>query len=112
MSHQTIDTLAFSLSRSFLTSSRWRDRQASLYAHDYSRNANAANRLRELASQIAISDYDWNRIKPHFSNGADARWLSAVSDTNREVGFRRQPRDFSEYFDNLVANLAVNSVAA
>jgi hypothetical protein len=67
------------------------------FSHD-PRNAQAAKRLRELASQLCISDDAWALLEPHF-NGADARWLAAVTETNRDVGFRKHPRDFAAWLE-------------
>jgi hypothetical protein len=53
---------------------------------------------------IEIPDLIWTAIAPYY-NECDSRWLAAVSDTNRDIGFKRHPRDFSGYLENLVENL-------
>jgi hypothetical protein len=42
----------------------------------------------------------------------DAHFLAAVSDTNRDVGFRTNPRDFAAWLDILRSNLKLRSVVA
>jgi hypothetical protein len=95
-----------SVSYQFRVSSNWRKAQAKRFPHD-ARNAEAATRLLELESEIVVPDDAWALIEPHF-NGGDARYLAAVTETNREVGFRRHPRDFAAWLENLHDNLTSN----
>jgi hypothetical protein len=89
------------LSYQFRISENWRTGNAKRYAHD-GRNAESAKRLRELQSQIAITDEVWNHLKPLVSTPA---CLAAISETNRDVGFRTNPRDFTAWLENLHTNL-------
>ena len=93
--------LAATLSYQFRTSSKWRTAQAKRYKHD-GRNAEAAHRLLELESQIRISDAIWEALAPLISKPA---CLLAISETNRDVGFRKYPRDFTSWLENLHSNL-------
>src|SRR6266851_2821002 len=95
------NTFASTLSDQFKTSSNWRKAQAKRYTHD-ARNAEASQRLLELASEIVIPDNVWETLEPFVSGPA---CLSAVSETNRDVAFRKHPRDFAEWLDNLHSNL-------
>ena len=99
---------AATLSDQFRTSSNWRKAQAKRYAHD-TRNGEAAQRLLELESQIVIPDNVWEKLAPLVS---DSACLAAISETNRDVGFRKHPANFSAWLENLHANLAMYSVAA
>jgi hypothetical protein len=87
----------------FQSNSAWRNGQFVKFPND-TRNALAAQRLIELESGIEISDMLWERLSPYY-NEADTRWLSAVSETNRDVGFRKHPRDFAAWVENLLSNL-------
>lgn len=90
------------LSNQIRTSARWRDSNASRFKQDH-RNAAAAKRLRELDSQIAVSDEDWSKLAPLL---VDQSCLAAISETNRDVGFRTYPVDFADWLKNLHSNLA------
>ena len=92
------------LTQRFRGSSDWRRCQSAKFPND-PRNPKAQRRLFELASEVDIPDHIWTSIAPHY-NEFDSHWLAAVSDTNRDVGFRRHPRDFAEYLQNLLTNLA------
>jgi hypothetical protein len=78
------------LSNQFRISSKWRKAQAKRFTHD-ARNAEAAQRLLELESQIVIPESVWKQLEPLVS---DPACLAAISETNRDVAFRRHPRDF------------------
>jgi hypothetical protein len=91
------------LSNRLRGSSDWRRAQGTKFPAD-TRNDEASLRLLELESLIEISDLIWTAIAPYY-NENDSRWLAAVSDTNRNIGFRRHPRDSSGYLENLVENL-------
>ena len=58
-----------------------------------------------MEAEISIPDSSWEKLSPHY-NEFDSHWLAAVSDTNRDVGFRRHPRDFAEYLQNLLTTVA------
>jgi hypothetical protein len=89
------------LSEQFRISSNWRDGKAKRFGHD-GRNAEASERLLELASEIIIPDDVWESLEPLV---ADPACLAAISETNRDVGFRKHPRDFADWLQNLHSNL-------
>jgi hypothetical protein len=89
------------LSDQFRMSANWRKAQAKRYTYD-ARNAEAAQRLLELESQVIIPDSLWQKLAPLVS---DPACLAAVSETNRDVGFRKHPSDFSAWLENLRSNL-------
>jgi hypothetical protein len=91
------------VSNRFISSSAWRQVKHKNFPDD-PRNSRAAQRLLELESQIKIPDNVWEKIAPYY-NESDRHFLAAVTDTNRDVGFRRHPRDFSEWLENLHDNL-------
>ena len=93
----------------FRMSATWRQAKADRFSHD-GRNADAARRLRELESQVVVSDDIWEEIEPLASDHAAC--LAAMSETNRDVGFRKHPRDFSAWLENFLSNLTLRSVAA
>jgi hypothetical protein len=100
---------SYTVAEQFRSSAGWRQAKADRYQHD-SRNADAARRLRELEFQIEISDETWNEIERLVSNHRAS--LAAMSETNREVGFKKNPRDFSAWLENFISNLTLQSVAA
>jgi hypothetical protein len=54
-----------------------------------SRNGLAAERLDQLAIEIAnLSDQDWSELSVYYS-WSSGKWADAVSQTSRQVGFRR-----------------------
>lgn len=91
------------LAQRFRGSSDWRRCQSAKFPND-PRNPKAQRRLLELASEVNISDHTWTSLAPYYDEN-DGHWLAAVSDTNRDVGFRRHPHDFAEYLQNLLVNL-------
>ena len=91
------------LATRFRTNASWRIGNAIKFPSD-GRNALAAELLLELKSNIEISDAMWDRLSPHY-NETDARWCAAVSKTNGDVGFRKHPRDFAGWAENLLSNL-------
>jgi hypothetical protein len=97
------------LSTQYKITAKWRDNNSIRFAHD-GRNADAAKRLLDLESQIDVSEENWNRIAPLVQN--DAACLSAISETNRLVGFKELPTDFSAWFENFCVMLSRQSVAA
>ena len=88
------------LSQQFRMSAKWRKSNAKRYNDD--RNLEAAKRLLELESQIVIQDEVWEHLKPLVSGPPS---LAAISQTNREVGFKRHPADFTAWLENLHAEL-------
>ena len=92
------------LSDQFRISSNWRDAKAKRFTHD-ARNAEAAKRLLQLESGIVIPDNVWIKLEPLVS---DPSCLAAVSETNRDVGFRKHPSDFAAWLENLHSNLTRN----
>jgi hypothetical protein len=83
-------------SNQFKIAAKWRDRNSTRFAHD-ARNADAARRLLDLESQIYVSDDTWARIAPLIQN--EACCLSAMSETNRLVGFKELPADFPAWLE-------------
>jgi hypothetical protein len=90
------------LSDQFRMSANWRKAQAKRYAYD-ARNAEAAQRLLALKSEINIPDSVWLQLEPLVS---DPACLAVVSETNRDVGFRKHPADFAAWLENLHSNLS------
>jgi hypothetical protein len=84
------------LSAQFKVTAKWRDNNSKRFSHDL-RNADAANRLLDLESQIHVTDEAWNRIAPLVQD--DGVCLSAISETNRLVGFKERPADFPAWFE-------------
>jgi len=98
---ECIGHLASRISRS----AKWRTIQSERFGDD-ARNARAAAKLNELAANCrAIPDSKWTKIAPYFDPSGN-RWLDAVSNTSRDVGFRKTPADFDGYLDNLISNLS------
>ena len=95
------DDFTATLSDQFRISANWRKAQAKRFIHD-ARNAEAAQRLLQLESQIEIPDDVWQRLEPLVSESVR---FAAVSETNRAVGFRKHPRDFAAWLENLYINL-------
>jgi hypothetical protein len=91
------------LSAQFKITSKWRDNNSIRFRHDV-RNADAAKRLLDLESGIHISDETWNRIAPLVQD--DATCLFAISETNRLVGFKELPADFSAWLESFCAILS------
>jgi hypothetical protein len=98
------EDLSRTLLRNFNSAAKWRQCQASKFPEDNNRNSKAAERLLKLASDISIPDMAWASIAPYF-NEADSKWLRVLSDTNRDIGFRKYPLNFADYLANLVVNL-------
>jgi hypothetical protein len=92
---------AAALSDQFRTSANWRTGQARRFTHD-GRNVDAAKQLLLLESEIVISDEAWTQLEPLVSNPTS---LAAISETNRDVGFRTHPADFAAWLENLHSNL-------
>lgn len=90
------------LSAQFKITAKWRDNNAKRFSHDI-RNAESSRRLLELESEIDISDDTWTRLAPLVQD--DAICLSAISETNRLVGFKEKPADFAAWLENLHCNL-------
>jgi hypothetical protein len=89
------------LSQQFRVSENWRTGNSKRYPND-GRNAEAANWLRELGSQIIITDQVWNHLQALVSTPT---CLAAISQPNRDVGFRTNPHDFTAWLENLYSNL-------
>jgi hypothetical protein len=94
------EIFAAALSDQLRFSSKWRMSQGKRYKD--ARNAKAAQRLLELESQVAISDDVWQDLQPLVSSSS---FLPAISETNRDVGFRTHPADFPAWLENLHSNL-------
>jgi hypothetical protein len=59
-------------------------------------------RISELALEIVIPADVWQQLAPLI---ADPGYLSAISETNRDVAFRRHAANFSAWLENLLSNL-------
>lgn len=99
------NTFEWTLSAQNKITARWRGNNAIRFSHD-ARNKDAENRLKDLDSQIHVTDEAWSRFEPIVQD--EAKFLTAVSQTNRDVGFRTHPADFTAWLDNLHANLTRN----
>jgi hypothetical protein len=89
------------ISQQILVSADWRSRQLQRFPED-ARNEKARARLLQLESEIDISDDEWEQLEPLVQ---DNKFLTAVSETNRAVGFRAYPADFPAWLANLHSNL-------
>jgi hypothetical protein len=99
----TKEDFAHYCSNRFIYGSAWRQTKQKNFPSD-PRNGRAALRLLELESQIEIPDDMWEKIEPHYDE-MSSNFLNAVTDTNREVGFKRHPADFTAWLENLHSNL-------
>jgi hypothetical protein len=99
-----LDHTSYSLTKG----SNWRRQQVTRYPGD-PRNAAAALRLAELASQADhISDSIWNPLKPFF-DPKSSHYTDALSRACRDVGFRTFPRDFDDFAQTILDGLAVSA---
>jgi hypothetical protein len=89
------------ISEQILACANWRDRQLQRFPDDV-RNAKAKARLLQLESQINISESEWKQLESLIQGN---KFLTVISETNRDVGFRTHPRDFPAWLDNLHSNL-------
>jgi hypothetical protein len=103
MTTNTKEDFAHYCSNRCIYGSSWRQTKQKDFPND-PRNGRAAQRWLELESQIEIPDHLWEKIKPHYDE-TSSNFLVAVTDTNREVGFKRHPRDFAAWLENLHTNL-------
>ena len=101
MLHNNKENFEASVSKQILVSADWRDRQLHRFPDD-DRNTKARARLLELESQIDISDDAWQELEPIVQGN---KFLTAISETNRDVGFRTHPADFTAWLENLHSNL-------
>jgi hypothetical protein len=101
MFHNNKANFEASVSKQILVSADWRDRQLqdSLMTIGITK---AKARLLELESEIDISDAKWEQLEPIVQGN---KFLTAISETNRDVGFRTHPIDFSAWLENLHSNL-------
>jgi hypothetical protein len=99
---------AYTVAEQFRNSAGWRQVKAERYQHDY-RNANAARRMRELECEIEIPDDTWEEIE-HLVSDRRAS-LAAMSETNREIGFKRNPADFAAWLERFILNLNLSEAA-
>lgn len=90
------------LAYQFRITAKWRAAQAKRFPHD-PRNAEASLRLLGLQSEINIPDDVWEQIEPLVS---DPACLAVVSDSMRDVSFRKNPASFAEWLKNFRADLA------
>ena len=83
-------------------SATWRDSKVGRYSFD-GRNEEASRLLFALESQVELSDSAWEEIAPLVSDRVAC--LAAMSATNREVGFKKHPRDFAAWLYNFLSML-------
>jgi|SRR5579871_2352887 len=102
------DAAERSIQLGFLSTANWRDRVGKAWGDD-SRNAEASKRLRELNSGFRLTDSDWVLLEGHF-DAAGPKWLHAVRETNRQIGFVHKPADATEYVAALLSNLTNGGV--
>ncbi|MET4041594.1 hypothetical protein [Bradyrhizobium sp. RT6a] len=88
---------------SFKKTARWRDAVAQQFPSD-PRNAAAAELLRSMGKEAALSDEQWSAIAPHFNRSE--RWSEALAATVRVVGIRPGYNDFPSFAAKLVEALA------
>ncbi|MET4211453.1 hypothetical protein [Bradyrhizobium sp. LA2.1] len=89
----------------FRRSANWRKNNSRRFPNDSSRNEQAAQWLLDFESSIVFDDEIWRKLQPHIVDRNIA--LAALTDTNRDVGFRTHPADFPawmlEFENNLLA---------
>lgn len=82
---------------------RWRKKLTDQYTD--TRNANAAEKLAQLAEQApTLSDAYWEILKPHFND--PVRWRDCLSRATRQVGFVHKTTSFPFFVRNLIALLS------
>jgi hypothetical protein len=96
------DAAERSIKLGFLSTANWRERVGKTYSDDY--NFEVAKKLRELNAIFKLTPEDWILLEKHF-DCADVKWLGAVRDTNRQIGFQHSPADATEYVAALLSNL-------
>lgn len=105
------DDCIISISAGLRGSSQWRTGRDQAFPGD-TRNLSAADLLMQLADDAAdMSESDWLELRLHYS-WASERWTQALSLACRQIGFSRQPKDFSAFVRNLVGILSSQQVAA
>jgi hypothetical protein len=102
LDNRTLATRTASLN--LQSSACWRTERAESYPNDAARNLKAAQMLRDLNSQLHFSDDDWVLLEPYF-NGADQKWIRALTETNRLIGFKNFPQNSSDYVAYLFQTL-------
>ena len=90
-----------SISEQILSCADWRERQLQRFPDD-ARNSKAKAQLLKLESEIDISDSNWEQLEPIIQGN---KFLTAISETNRDVGFRTYPLNFTAWLDYLHSNL-------
>jgi hypothetical protein len=90
------------ISEQSLACANWRDRQLQRFPED-ARNSKAKARLLALESEIDISDAKWKQLEPLIQGN---KFLTAISETNRDVGFRTYPLNFTAWLEHLHSNLS------
>jgi hypothetical protein len=94
-----VDSLTIGLNRTAL----WRKKMAAKFPSD-PRNARAAERLAELATDTAeLTDDEFALLKPHC--GRAEPWREAISKTARMVAFQHKIKDLPSFVETLVGVL-------
>lgn len=88
----------------FRRSANWRKNNSRRFPNDSSRNEQAAQRLLDFESSIVLDDELWQRLQPHIVERTTVA-LAALTDTNRDVGFRTHPADFPAWMQEFENNL-------
>jgi hypothetical protein len=102
------DSITFGINRA----ANWRDKTDERYPGD-PRNARAARRLRELATDAdRLSEKEWQELQPHFSRLTLPKWREAIAQTARQIGFYRDAKTFSQFVKLLLAGLSQSSSVA
>jgi hypothetical protein len=88
------------LKNSFNRTAKWRENTVARRFDD-PRNLAAAATLKRLAEQADdLTDTDWSMLQPHF-HWASERWIDAVNDATRFVGFKGAITDLPAYLRTL-----------
>jgi hypothetical protein len=102
-----VDALIFGLNRT----ANWRQKMAAKYPSD-PRNARAADCLSKLAACAnELTDEAWSQLQPH-SGWASERWRESISQTARDVGFRKKIKNLPSFVSSLVDVLSQEEIAA
>ena len=95
----TLDTIRFRLAKT----ADWRREKATAYQDD-PRNISAEKQLRKLAAEDSggVELSLWSELEP-FATSLTLR--DAINVASREVGFRTNPKDLSDFLASVVSKL-------
>jgi cyclopropane fatty-acyl-phospholipid synthase-like methyltransferase len=97
------DDCAFSIRNNLRRTAHWREVQARRFNDE--RNLAAAAECQRLAEQVALTDDEWDALKPHFA-WTSKPWSDALRESSRKIGFRYDVPDFPTYVRVLCVELA------